>query len=188
MGLPGVPLPGPMGPDERFGRAVGGGTVAPVAIPEFDDSGNLPPGRHQATADDIRAALVDAFPTSRTRSGIFAYWTHHREALAELVPVHFQWLGGSFTSNKPDPADADIVTVIDGEAFDALPEHRQLLVRALVAGHYTESFWNCDSYPLASYPEEHPGHSKFLIALERLEAYFSHDRDGDERGLVEVHP
>src|SRR5690606_13179134 len=104
-----------------------GGHVSAVAIPDFDQRGNLPPGRHRASAAEIRDSLVDAFPTSRTRSGIFAYWSHHRDALSELVPVHFQWIGGSFTSDKPDPADADIVSVIDGSAFDSLAPHQQLL-------------------------------------------------------------
>jgi hypothetical protein len=159
-----------------------------MALPDFDEHGNLPPGRHEADDEAVRSALVDAFPSSRTRSGIDIYWQHHREALTDLVEVHFQWMAGSYVTDKLDPADADIVTVIDGPAFDDLPKHRQLMVRALMAGHYTESFWNCDAYPLAAYPEGHPGHSKYLIALERLEAYFAHDRDGRERGVVEVRP
>lgn len=169
-----------------FGRRPRLGTPSVVAIPGFDKRGNLPPGRHEASRDEVVAVLVDAFPTSRTRSAIAAYWQHHLEAVTDLVPVRLQLLGGSFATNKPDPADADVLTVLDGPAFDALPTHRQLLLRALMAGHYTESFWSCDVHPLAAYPEDHPGHSKYLIALERLEAYLGHDRDGVACGLVAV--
>jgi hypothetical protein len=157
-----------------------------MPIPDLDERGQLPPGRHEADAGEVHAALVEPFPTSRTRSAIFAYWQTHLDAVTDLVPVAYQWLAGSFCTDKPDPADADIVTVVDGEAFEALPRHRQMVLRALMAGHYTESFWRCDAYPVALYPPEHPGHSKSRIALERLEAYFGHDRDGRERGLVEV--
>ncbi|CAN5686515.1 hypothetical protein BH24ACT14_BH24ACT14_13230 [soil metagenome] len=72
-----------------------------VSIPSFDTAGNLPEGRHPASVDEVRKVLVDGFPSSRTRSAIFEYWAHHREALLELVEVHRQWLAGSFTSDKP---------------------------------------------------------------------------------------
>ena len=157
-----------------------------MSIPAFDASGNLPDGFHRASVDDVRKALVLGFPGSRTRSAIFEYWQLHREALVELADVHHQWLAGSFTSDKPDPADVDVVTVLDGPSFDDLPRHRQLLVRMLIDGHYTEEFWHCDAYPVLAYPPEHAGHNKYLVARERWEVYFGQDRDGNPRGLVEV--
>lgn len=157
-----------------------------MGIPAFDEHGNLPPGYHDASPDEVRAALVDAFGASRTRSAIYDRWLRHRDALRDLVAVDEQWLAGSFCSEKPDPADADVVSVLDGEAYDALPTHRQLLVQMLIAGHYTEDFWSCDVHPLLRYPEGHPGHAASLLVAERWVGYFGHDRDGRERGLVRV--
>lgn len=157
-----------------------------MAIPDFDPHGNLPPGRHRASGAQIGRALVDAFPTSKTRSSIFEYWRHHHRALADVVAISSQWLAGSFTSDKPDPNDVDIVSIIDGVAFDELPRHRQLVVRTLIDGHYTEQFWNCDAYPVLAYPEGHAAHSKFTVALTCFEHYFDADRNGDKRGFVEV--
>ena len=157
-----------------------------MAIPKFDDNGNLPPGRHEASADDVHDALVARFPTSTTRSAIFRYWQDHRLALEEHVKVHCQWLAGSFASDKPDPADADVVTVLDGPAYDELPRHRQLIIKSLIAGHYTEDFWHCDAYPVLQYPEGLPDYNQYRIAVERMEDYFGHDRDGNECGFVEV--
>ncbi|CAN5800700.1 hypothetical protein BH20ACT7_BH20ACT7_20560 [soil metagenome] len=161
-------------------------TCSRVSIPSFDAAGNLPEGRHPASVQDVRKVLVDGFASSRTRSAIFDYWSHHREALLELVEVHRQWLAGSFTSDKPDPADVDVITVLDGLAFDELPRHRQLLVRMLIDGHYTEEFWNCDAYPVLVYPQGHPGHNKYVVASQRWEDHFGSDRDGNARGFVEV--
>lgn len=157
-----------------------------MALPAHDDAGNLPPGRHEATLEEVRARFVDAFPQSATRSGISAYWRTHREAVQELVGVTEQWLAGSFSTRKTDPADIDVVTVIDGPTFDGLSTGRRLAVRSLLAGHYTESFWNCDVYPLLTYPEGHQGFQASRITAERWLDYFGHDRDGRERGLVVV--
>ena len=157
-----------------------------MSIPKFDDNGNLPPGRHAGSVDQVHDALVARFPTSTTRGAIFRYWHDHRLALEEIVEVHTQWLAGSFASDKTDPADADVITVLDGPGFDELPRHKQLIVRSLIAGHYTEEFWNCDAYPVLAYPEDNAGHGLSQIALERWEDYFGHDRDGNECGFVEV--
>lgn len=160
--------------------------VRAMGIPKFDKNGNLPPGRHKASVQEVRDALVGRFPTSTTRSAIFRYWHDHRLALEEQVEVHCQWLAGSFASDKEDPADADVVTVLDGPAYDKLPRHRQLIIKSLIAGHYTEDFWYCDAYPVLAYPEGETGFSQYRIAVERWEDYFGHDRDGNECGFVEV--
>lgn len=157
-----------------------------VPIPDFEPTGLLPAGRHAATAEEVEERFVDAFPDSPTRRAIYTFWRAHREAVADLVRVHGQWLDGSFTTDKSDPADMDLVTIIDGPAFDELPRHRQLMVRALVNGTDTESFWSCDAQPLVHYPRGHPGHSKFVIAAERMESYYAHTREGGEKGFLEV--
>lgn len=55
-----------------------------MALPEMDAHGNLPPGRHEASVDEVRAALVDPFAGSHTRRAIFDWWTELRDALCEL--------------------------------------------------------------------------------------------------------
>lgn len=157
-----------------------------MALPGFDAAGNLPPGRHEADVDEVARRLVGGHEDSSTRSGICAYWRTHRLAVADLVPLHEQWLAGSFTTEKTDPEDVDVVTVIDGPAFDELPTERQLVVRMLLAGHYTQAFWNCDVYPLLAYPRGHQAHQATRLCGARWEDYFGHDRDGNERGFVVV--
>ena len=160
--------------------------VHAVSIPDFNATGNLPPGRHSASLDELRSALVAPFEGSATRSGIFEWWRHHRDALLDLIEIQSQWLGGSFTSDKMDPNDVDMVTVLDGPRFDEMPRHRQLMVQMLIAGNYTEEFWMCDVYPVLSYPSAHPGHNASVIAAQRWETHFGRDRNGNERGFVEV--
>jgi len=157
-----------------------------MAIPDFDQHGNLPPGRHEATVEEVRDRLVTPFEASATRGAIFEWWRHHRDALTELIEIRSQWLAGSFASDKPEPADVDVITVLDGPAYDDLPRHRQVLIRTLIAGHTTEALWGCDSYPLLTYPDDHPGAPASKMVGERYLDYFASDRDNHERGLVEV--
>ena len=155
-------------------------------IPKFNDEGNLPEGLHEAGPEDVRDALVTPFARSRTRHAIVEWWSDLREALAEFGILRAHWLAGSFVTGKRDPADLDLITVLDGAGFDALPRHRRLLVRSLVAGHATEELWRCDNYPVLDYPVDDPAHAPTIAATEMWEYHFGHDRSGEPRGFVVV--
>lgn len=157
-----------------------------MPIPEFDQHGNLPEGRHPASVEEIERRLVIDFEGSRTRRAIFSWWREHAEALASLVAIEAQWLAGSFVTDKPDPNDVDIVAVLSGPDYDALPRHQRLLVTSLVRGNYTEKFWRTDTWPVFEYPEDHPGRDAAFRARRWFEQHFSRDREGRTRGLVTV--
>jgi hypothetical protein len=160
--------------------------VQPVPIPDFDDDGNLSEGLHEAGTEDVRDALVTPFTESRTRHAIFEWWCDLREALGESGVLRAHWLAGSFVTDKPDPADLDLITLLDGPGFDGLPRHRRLLVRSLVAGHATEELWRCDNYPVLEYPADDPAHAPTVAATDMWRYHFGHDRDGQPRGFVVV--
>lgn len=159
-----------------------------MALPETTDDGVLPPGIHPATVAEVRERFVNAFEGSAARRDIFEWWIEHRHALLELVDVPAQWLCGSFVTGKPAPNDLDIVTVLDGPSFDGLERNRRLLVGMLVRGNYTEELWRIDAWPTFTYPVEHPGHDVAVRARQWLADHFGTDREGRERGLVEIAP
>lgn len=157
-------------------------------LPDFTDDGVLPPGVHAADVEQVRERFVTRFDDSAARRDIFEWWVQHRQALLELVDVPAQWLCGSFVTDKHAPNDLDVITILDGPSFDALPKHRRLLVAMLVRGNYTEQLWRVDAWPTFSYPADHPGREVAIQATDWLQGHFGTDREGLERGLVEVGP
>lgn len=117
-----------------------------MALPDLDAKGNLPPGRHDASVEEVRAAFVDPFDQSHSRRAIFDWWTELRDALTELGAYEARWLAGSFVSDKPQPNDIDLITVLDGPAYDEMPRHKRKLIQAMVAGNVTEQLWRCDKF------------------------------------------
>jgi hypothetical protein len=163
-----------------------------MPVPEFDEDGYLPPGRHPATADEMKAALVDAFEEADQRAMLFEAWTAHKDSLDYLLPVEHHWVGGSFVSTKPEPGDVDTVAFFDGTAFDALPLPARRLISYMCQGHGAQPWWGCDSFMVAIYPEDHPNHE---VATAQPIAYWNnvwgHTRDDDQghrrpRGYLEV--
>lgn len=72
-----------------------------MALPAHDDAGNLPPGRHEATLEEVRAGLVGDFPQSATRAasprtgGLIA-----RRSRSSLGSPSSGWPGASAASSS----------------------------------------------------------------------------------------
>lgn len=146
----------------------------------------LPPGLHRATLAEIRGALVEAFPGSKTRRPIFDSWTLLRQAIRRIIEPEREWVDGSYVTRKQNPGDVDLVTHLNGLDLEALCPVDQTLLRGLIAGHASRDLHRCDSFPLVVYPEGHPAHAAYQEALGHWERWFGHDRDGSPRGIVEV--
>ncbi len=153
-----------------------------VALPDFDSNGLLPAGRYVETEDEVHHDLVDEFPTSTRRQFIYDRWMLHRHTLTNLVNVHEQWLDGSFTESKVDPDDVDIVTVYDGDAWDAMTDEERFLPFSLMNGHWTEQFWKVDSFGVGFYNPGHPMWAACQGAIDYWHNWWGHTRPDDPRG------
>ncbi|MFC8402560.1 DUF6932 family protein [Streptomyces griseoincarnatus] len=99
----------------------------------FGVDGHLHPGRYQVDLDGARDFLVSAsiFEHSTTRPTLWEglerylvrFWSleeRYTDHLGSLSLVERLWLGGSFVSNKLDPANIDATVFVDHEAEAAV--------------------------------------------------------------------
>lgn len=146
-----------------------------MALPEFNKAGDLPPGVHQATLDEV----VKRFGAVQGRRNICTRRLLHVYALAERTG-HLQRfiIFGSYVTAKPDPNDVDVVLVMD-DAFrleDCPIEVQGLFDHAVAQARYGVSiFW------------VRPG-LLFSEGIDDFVAYWQIKRDGSKRGIVEVIP
>ena len=144
-----------------------------VPIPSFGKSGDLPPGIHAATLDEVELRFGGASTKRKQvaerlrRIHDFARGTGH---LARFI------IFGSFVTDKPEPNDVDIVMIMD-DAFDAgtLEGEAALLFDHPVAQTLfgASVFWVRRFAALG-------GENKFV-------RHWQIKRDGSLRGIVEVH-
>jgi hypothetical protein len=119
---------------------------------------------------------------------IFEFWQHHRAALSLVVAFDEQWLDGSFVTAIENPGDADLVTILNHAAVDALPEPEQILLAGLVSGRPMKEICRCDSYFVVEYPVGHPAHAVFQGGLRYWDNLFSQVRGSStqKKGFVVV--
>jgi hypothetical protein len=92
-------------------------------LPKTDTAtGLLPIGRYAGELHEIRAAFVDdpAFTQSTSRLEIWEHFESATEELRKILSVAYVWIGGSFTTDKLDPDDIDVVYWAEDTKLEAV--------------------------------------------------------------------
>ena len=143
-----------------------------MALPDFNENGDLPAGIHGATLPEVLA---------RFGSGSPQRWLVARRLERIFTPVRSTGkvarfvVFGSFVTKKPDPNDVDIFMLMD-ETFEV----------GSVSGEAAVLF---DHMSAANYEGARIFWMRRMAALGGEVAAIAHwqiNRDGTQRGIVEV--
>jgi hypothetical protein len=112
----------------------------------------LPIGRYECTEEEVESAFVshERYVASTTRQSIWNDWETARDTLRSLVKVHEVWIAGSFTTNKLDPGDIDVLFIVSGEEYDQLQGQEKAMANLFASGGTGAAYHNLqvDSYIL----------------------------------------
>lgn len=141
---------------------------------DFDPNGFLLP--HGPIEADIEI-LEASFAFNQHRRSIFEEYLAFVEALRNLgIGPFFQWINGSFVTQKARPRDIDVVTFVDfGNSFGKED--------ILKKNFYASSTLDC--YFVISYPEDHPAYDLFRLDLAEWHHLFASTRRDKRTGKVE---
>jgi hypothetical protein len=119
-------------------------------IPPFNELGNLPPGVHPATLDEI----ADRFGTASELRRVQMESIHWMVDLAKQAEVSKIVLNGNFVTDIIEPNDVDCVLLVDRRSMQSrvaltalrkgLPFLKIAVVRALVFDKYVEDIFAAD--------------------------------------------
>jgi hypothetical protein len=139
----------------------------------FSTSGvPLPPGMVDITKERFETEFgeLDDRPV---RQPLVASWNQWMADLLNIVEPDSwdQWLGGSFTTNKKDPQDVDVVNFIDEPSAKELVISRTpYFFDKANPGSCSKVKYKVDSYLVAVYPTTDPRHR---LVTKRQEAYWT---------------
>jgi hypothetical protein len=149
--------------------ASGWSRVRTTMLPPFNENGDLPPGVHATSLNEIG----QRFGTGRTaRVRAWRALRHLHELALRTGSLRNFYVFGSFVSSAPDPRDVDVVLVMDEQfRLENCPrESRTLFSHADAEARYGASvFWLREG----AMPEE-------LLRAWQMK------RDGTLRGILEV--
>ena len=146
-----------------------------MPLPEFNANGDLPPGIHRATLQDV----IERFGgLTGTRVRCTRNLTHIHELVQSTGHLHRFIVFGSYVSNKEEPNDVDVILVMndDFHLAEAAVEVRGLFDHAVAQARYGASiFWIQSSTLIHD-------------TLDEFISYWQVKRDETLRGIVEIIP
>lgn len=151
----------------------------------FDKYGNPSPiGIINISMNDFEEIFVHDFRDSQTRTKIFSgYENFIYDFQIKLTEKFSHWINGSYTTNKKDPNDIDIVTIVNAnENFSTTGE---LFKTFLTIGGSKEKYL-VDAYFIPVYSEEDP---RYIITKQYFDYwsnFFGHDRRNRPKGLIQI--
>lgn len=114
----------------------------------FDQYGYLTP--YTVVETDLQTfeqVFVNDFETSDTRRPIFEAYLDYLDQLRQIVDTGFyQWLDGSFITQKLNPKDIDLITFVDWQIYEKyetqLNELRKLRLRKnkIIDGYFVKVY------------------------------------------------
>jgi hypothetical protein len=85
----------------------------------------LVPGIHDIDEKDLGNHFLSSFAGSRTRAQLIEGFHRYLGALRQFGVKFEIWIDGSFTTDKPDPSDVDLVVFCSATDLNALPDQQQ---------------------------------------------------------------
>ena len=141
----------------------------------FNDYGYLTPAQPIEVSFE---EFVCSFVINDYRAVLFNDFKEFLDALIMLdITSFYQWINGSFISQKPRPNDIDVVTFIDFHAY----EQQENLLRT-----FTRKWNSLDLYFVKEYPLDHP--KRFITVFDQTEwrHLFSTDRRRRAKGFLQI--
>jgi hypothetical protein len=141
-------------------------------------------GLHPMTLDDLDELCVAQFYSSTTREEIFNTLTKLVGNLSKVNIDGDLWIDGSFLTKKTNPADVDVVLVIDNNAYEQANEEQEQAIKELDSNDWSGGI--CDSYILVVYDSS----DALYWFGEYMRAYwirqFGFSRGEDMKGIATV--
>jgi len=134
----------------------------------FDLYGHLTP--YEIIEIDLKTFqtyFIDNMENSEHRKKLFFDYLNYTKELCKIVSNQcFQWINGSFVTQKNTPRDIDLVTFIDYQLTDKYKEELKKFVYPL-----SKEFYNMDAYIVKLYPDN----DKNLVFSKSDTLYWFHN-------------
>ncbi|MGV4878125.1 DUF6932 family protein [Acetobacter indonesiensis] len=151
---------------------------------KFNTDGYLEAGLHDMAFDKIVEHFVTAFPTSNTRANIIDGYKKHSNEISKIGINCTEFIDGSFSTNKADPADIDMVGFMDLDEVDALSPAEQEKLKLLFAGKATQATYMVDAYFVPTVPPTHPAFNQLRTQRKYWMGEFGYDREDRPNGII----
>ncbi len=104
----------------------------------------LTPGLHEIGESDLERQFIEPFAGSNTRPYLILGLRNYLSSLKRLGISFEVWIDGSFSTEKIDPSDVDLVVFASEKDVNSLDENRRVHFSGLMDRLSARSKYGCD--------------------------------------------
>ena len=153
-----------------------------LTLMDFDLIGHLAPYTvNPSTFEAFENLLVQSFPRHSARYAILEGYKRYLERLKIVLNANFyQWVDGSFVTEKMNPNDIDVVTFVHYEVF--FRKERELM--GLIAPE-SKLIYKVDAAFVPVYPTNHKLHQVTEWDMNFWKDFYGHTRPDSQNNKME---
>ncbi len=150
----------------------------------FDDKGNIYPYEIiELEFKSFQDKFVIGFGGSSTRQNIYEkYLVYIADFYKEIVTRWLQWVNCSFTTNKIDPNDIDLVNLIAAEIFAV----KNMEIAKFLTKYGSKDLYNVDGYCIPVYKENDERYELTKEYMKYWKKWFGYDRSKNPKGVIQL--
>lgn len=148
----------------------------------------LESGFHDMECHEIKKICVDAFPSSKRRGMLYQNLSNLLDSFCKINAISYCiseiWVDGSFTTNKPEPDDIDILVVTDYLLLNQVPQQYHGMISQFFDRNFVKLNYNIDVLLLY---KNHPNPNFDYDSMRSYwRGWFGFDREETPKGLVRI--
>ncbi len=157
----------------------------------LQENGYLPPGIHNVSIEEVERFFAQTIPDYSTRQELFFGYSRLCATIQYFQIKNFkQWIGGSFTTSKAKPDDIDVVTMVDADEINSLPDFIKNKLQSYESPFNRElakKLFHCDSFLVIVPPKSDKiKYSDYQNARIYWRGTWGFDRQDTPRGFLEL--
>lgn len=137
----------------------------------------LPAGIHDVALSDVDNHFLSSFPSSKTRKNLISGLTQFTLALSQFGIRYELWIDGSFTTEKLDPNDIDLVVFLSSQEVNSLSGNQQTTLAQLLDRHTAKQNFGCDAFVSFIEDQDHRSYWR---------GWFGYDRNENPKGIARI--
>lgn len=153
-------------------------------LPDFDNNGNIPYAIYDISLCDFKQKFVHEFNGSETRQNIYDEYVSFSGNLISYALANIEWICGSYTTNKKNPGDIDLIIHYDALKYNDSIEKFDFY-DSVLSNHETK-IMRCHTFFIPVYPKDDKRFSLTKRHIKKRAKWFTKDRESNKRGMIQM--
>ncbi|TXE14904.1 hypothetical protein ES692_17680 [Psychroserpens burtonensis] len=126
---------------------------------------------------DLKSVFINPFENSERREYLLTRFGALLDRFKEAGIPSEVWIDGSFSTEKPEPGDIDMIFFVDNKEVNSLPQDKQRILMELNDRNISSIRYNCDVFIIPN---------QDLNARSYWRGWFGFSRNEEPKGIIRM--